>query len=135
METRSIMVKYDVDTIKVLIHRILNGNDEITKSKLIEMLSYISYEYENFSKKVVELSIGAYVPDIIPVGTTVKVNPEKTGWLSTDDREVLNANTKDKFAYGTVMSFKGYHSYSNYQVAFKEKIIDLPMDCLTSFEI
>lgn len=128
------MVKCDLNTVRVLLHKTLNGPDTPEKSKLIEMLAYYVWESENFTRKVLDLSLGNMIPEVIPVGTRVKINLEKTGWISTSEREILDANKKDGFAYGVVLKFSGYHGYSNYEIGFQNGTINLPLESINNME-
>lgn len=128
------MVKCDLNTVRVLLHKTLNGPYTPEKSKLIEMLAYYVWESENFTRKVLDLSLGNMIPEVIPVGTRVKINLEKTGWISTSEREILDANKKDGFAYGVVLKFSGYHGYSNYEIGFQNGTINLPLESINNME-
>lgn len=134
METKSIMVKCDRNTVKILLHKTLNGPDTLEKSKLIEMLAYYVFDSDNFTRKIVDLTLGNMIPDPIPVGTRVKIDLDKTGWVSTSDREILDANVKDGAGHGVVFKFNGYHGYSNYEIGFSNGVINLPMECISNME-
>jgi hypothetical protein len=134
METKSIMVKCDQNTVRVLLHRTLTGPDTPQKSKLIEMLAYYVWDSENFTRKFIDLTLGNMIPEPIAVGTRVKIDLNKTGWLSTSDREMLDANLKDGIVYGVVLKFSGYHGYSNYEIGFQNGTINLPMECINNME-
>lgn len=134
METKSIMVKCDLNTIKVLLHKTMNGPDTVEKSKLIEMLAYYLGDSDNLTRKVINLCLGNMIPDPIPVGTRVKINLEKSGWLSSSDRDILNNSMKDDVIYGVVLKFLGYHGYSNYEIGFGNGSVQLPMECLSNIE-
>ena len=134
METKSIMVKCDLNTVRVLLHKTINGPDTPEKSKLIEMLAYYVWENENFTRKVLDLSLGNIIPEPVPVGTRVQIDLKKTGWISTSEREILDANVKDGFAYGTVLKFFGYHGYSNYEIGFQNGTLNLPLESISNME-
>jgi hypothetical protein len=134
METKSIMVKCDLNTVRVLLHKTINGPDTPEKSKLIEMLAYYVWDSENFTRKVLDLSLGNMIPEPLPLGTRIKIDLNKTGWLSTSDREMLDANLKDGIVYGVVLKFSGYHGYSNYEIGFQNGTINLPMECINNME-
>lgn len=128
------MVQCDQNTVRVLLHKILNGYDCPEKSKLIEMLSYYVWDSENFTRKVLDLSLGNMIPEVIPVGTRVKINLEKTGWISNSEREILDSSVKDGVGYGVVLKFKGYHSYSNYEIGFEKGTMNLPLESISNME-
>ena len=128
------MVKCDQNTIKVLLHKTLTGSDTPEKSKLIEMLAYYVWDSENFTRKVLDLSLGNMIPDPIRVGTRIKIDLDKTGWLSTSDREILDANVKDGAGYGVVFKFNGYHGYSNYLIGFSNGTMNLPLESISNME-
>lgn len=134
METKSITFKYDQDTVRVLMHKVLNKYDCPEKSKLIEMLAYYVWDSENFTRKILDLSLGNMVPDPIPVGTRVKIDTNNTGWVSTSERELIDGSVKDGFAYGVVLKFSGYHGYSNYEIGFEKGKVNLPMECIKNME-
>jgi hypothetical protein len=129
---RNVLVKYDFNTIKVLLHRILNGPDTIEKSKLIEMLTYYTYDSEQFCRKVFDISVGNMLPEPIRVGLEVVIDPDKTGWLSQKDKDIITNATKDGVIYGTVMKFIGYHGYSNYEIGFSKGTIQVPLEAVST---
>lgn len=128
------MVKCDQNTIKVLLHRIINGPDTPQKSKLIEMLAYYVWDSENFTRKVIDLTVGNMIPEPVPVGTRVQIDVNKTGWVSTSDKEILDGSVKDGVGHGVVLKFNGYHGYSNYEIGFTNGTINLPLECVNNME-
>jgi hypothetical protein len=131
MDPRTCYVKYDVNTFSVLLRRLLTSEDVYVKNKLIEMLTLYTYENENMCRKIIDLSIGTMIPEPIKTGTKVKIDKEKTGWLGTSEKEILDKNTIDEAVYGTVLSFNGYHSYNAYTVGFPEGTVNLPMEAVS----
>jgi hypothetical protein len=134
-DNRSVMVKYDFNTIKVLLHRILNGPDSMEKSKLIEMLAYYTYDSEQFCRKVMDVVVGNMVPEPIRPGTRVVINASKSGWLSSSDKEILDKATKNDVTYGIVLKFNGYHGYSNYEIGFPDGTVQLTLDAVSNMEV
>jgi hypothetical protein len=134
-DNRSTYVKYDFNTIKVLLHRILNGPDSIEKSKLIEMLTYYTYDSEQFCRKVFDISVGNMLPEPIRVGLEVIIDLEKTGWLSQSDKDIMANATKDGVTYGTVMKFTGYHGWNNYEIGFSKGKVQVPMEAVSTMGI
>jgi len=128
MEDRNCYVKYNINTFRVLFNRLITSDDVYVKNKLIEMLFLLTYESENMCKKIIDLSIGTIIPEPLKAGTKVKIDREKTGWLSTTDKEILVNNTIDEVVYGVVLSFNGYHSYNAYTIGFPEGTVNLPME-------
>lgn len=127
-------VKCDLNTVRVLLHKTINGPETPEKSKLIEMLAYYVWDSENFTRKVLDLSLGNMIPEPVPVGTRVQIDVNKTGWISTSDKEILNGSVKDSVAYGVVLEFSGYHGYSNYEIGFTNGTINLPLECVNNIE-
>ena len=126
METKTCYVKYDKNTLTVLLKRILDSKDEYEKTKVFEMLSYYIFDNENMCRTLIDLSIGVLIPEPLLQGTHVKIDREHVGWLSTSDKEILEKSSKDDELYGNVITFRGYHSYNSYSIGFSEGIVDLP---------
>jgi len=123
----------DVNDMGYIIENIINSNNLLAKKKLITVLKHYVITDTNISSTIVNIALGMEILAEISVGTTVKVNPDKTGWLSSDEKNILQDNTKDGEIYGIVKEFKGYHGFSNYRVEFKDgKTIDLQQKAITS---
>ena len=132
-ERVSIMLNLDKDNMALVIENIINSNNVLAKKKLINVLKHHVIIDTNLCGTIVDIAVGKEIPAEITVGTTVKIDPEKTGWLSTDEKNILQDNTKDGEIYGIIKEFHGYHGYSNYKVEFKQgKTIDLPHKSITS---
>lgn len=132
-ERVSIMLNLDKDNMALVIENIINSSNVLAKKKLINVLKHHVITDTSICGTIVDISIGKEIPAEITVGTTVKIDPEKTGWLSSDEKNILEDNRKDGEIYGIVKEFKGYHGWSNYKVEFKEgKTIDLPIKSITS---
>ena len=130
MVSRTCFVKYDRDTFAVLLKRLLESEDGYVKSKLIEMLTFYTYESENMCRKIIELSVGNILPEPIKTGSTVQIDPEKVGWLANNEKDIITKNTKDDKVFGIVISFAGYHGYQPYKIGFPEGAVDLPMEAV-----
>lgn len=123
----------DVNDMAYIIENIINSNNLLAKKKLITVLKHYVITDTTICSTIVNIALGMEIPAEISVGTTVKINPDKTGWLSSDEKNILQDNTKDGEIYGIVKEFKGYHGYSNYRVEFKDgKTIDLQQKAITS---
>ena len=132
-ERVSIMLNLDKDNMALVIENIINSNNVLAKKKLIDVLKHYVILDNNICATIVDISIGKEIPAEITVGTTVKIDPEKTGWLSSDEKGILQDNSKNGEIYGIIKYFKGYHGYCNYTIEFKEgKTIDLPTKAITS---
>ena len=132
-ERVSIMLNLDKDNMALVIENIINSNNVLAKKKLINVLKHHVIGDNNICATIVDIALGKEIPTEITVGTTVKIDPEKTGWLSSDEKSILQDNTRDGEIYGIIKNFKGYQGWSNYTVEFKEgKTIDLPTKAITS---
>lgn len=130
MEDRSHFVKYNINTFKILIERLLKSEDVYTRNKLVEMLTMHTFDSENLCKTIIDLSLGTILPEPVPIGNPVKINIEKVGWLATSEREIIDKNQKDGATFGIVIAFDGYHSYAPYKIGFPEGVINLPMEAV-----
>ena len=132
-EKATIMLNLDKDNMALVIETIINNNNVLAKKKLIDVLKHTVIRDNALCTTIVDIALGREIPAEIPLGTTVKIDPEKTGWLSSDEKGILQDNSKNGEIYGIIKYFKGYHSYSNYTIEFKEgKTIDLPTKAITS---
>jgi hypothetical protein len=132
-EQISFMVSLNRDSIAILMDSIINSNNNYAKRKLIDVLKHVIISDSTLCNNLVDIAIGKELPVEITVGTTVKIDPDNTGWLSSDDKAILQDNTTESEIYGVVKQFIGYHSYSNYIIAFKgNKEISLPSKAITS---
>lgn len=132
-EQISFMVSLNRDSIAILMDSIINSNNNYAKRKLIDVLKHVIISDSTLCNTLVDIAIGKELPVEITVGTTVKIDPDNTGWLSSEDKAILQDNTTESEIYGVVKQFVGYHSYSNYIIAFKgNKEISLPSKTITS---
>ena len=123
--TRTTYIAYSVQDLQNAITTMVSGNNTYAKNKLIEMLAYMVYDSDNASKIFMEFYISGTLYEPIAVGTTVSIKFDKVGWLSVEDRTII-----EEQKIGVVLEFMNYHGYRNYKVAFKEKVIELPHECL-----
>lgn len=130
MDHRTCYVKYDRNTFAVLLKRLLDSEDGYVKSKLIEMLTFYTYESENMCRKIIDLSVGNILPEPIKPGSPVQIDLEKVGWLGNNEKDIIAKNTKDDKIHGVVISFAGYHGYQPYKIGFPEGTVDLPMEAV-----
>jgi hypothetical protein len=132
-EQISFMVSLNRDSIAILMDSIINSNNNYAKRKLIDVLKHVIISDSTLCNNLVDIAIGKELPVEITVGTTVKIDPDNTGWLSSEDKAILQDNTTESEIYGVVKQFIGYHSYSNYIIAFKgNNEISLPIKAITS---
>ncbi len=123
----------DKNDMALVIENIINNNNVLAKKKLINVLKHHVIIDTTLCTTIVDIALGKEIPAEITVGTTVKIDPEKTGWLSSDEKNILEDNRKDGEIYGIVKEFNGYHGYSNYKIEFKQgKTIDLAHKAITS---
>lgn len=123
----------DKNDMALVLETIINNNNVLAKKKLINVLKHYVITDTTICTTIVDIALGKDLPAEITVGTTVKINPDNTGWLPSDDKAILEDNTKDGEIYGIIKEFNGYHGYSNYKVEFKQgKTIDLPQKAITS---
>jgi len=132
-EKATIMLNLDKDNMALVIETIINNNNVLAKKKLIDVLKHTVIRDNALCTTIVDIALGREIPAEIPLGTTVKIDPEKTGWLSSDEKSIIQDNTRDGEIYGIIKEFHGYHGFSNYTIEFKEgKTIDLPTRAITS---
>lgn len=123
----------DKNDMALVIENIINSNNVLATRKLINVLKHYVITDTTICTTIVDIALGKDILAEIIVGTTVKINPDNTVWLSSDDKAILQDNTKDGEIYGIIKEFNGYHGYSNYKVEFKQgKTIDLPSKAITS---
>lgn len=123
----------DKNDMALVIENIINSNNVLATRKLINVLKHYVITDTTICTTIVDIALGKDVPAEITVGTTVKIDPNYTGWLSSDEKAILQDNTKDGEIYGIIKEFNGYHGYSNYKVEFKQgKTIDFPSKAITS---
>ena len=129
----SVMLSLDRDGIALLMDGIINSNNNYAKRKLIDVLKHVIISDSTLCNNLVDIALGKELPVEITVGTTVKIDPDNSGWLSSEDKAILQDNTTESEIYGVVKQFVGYHSYSNYIIAFKgNKEISLPSKAIIS---
>lgn len=123
----------DKNDIALVLETIIYSSDVLVKKKLINVLKHHVITDTTICTTIVDIALGKGIPAEITVGTTVKIDPNNTGWLSSDEKAILQDNTKDGEIYGIVKEFNGYHGYSNYKIEFKQgKTIDLAHKAITS---
>jgi hypothetical protein len=134
MSDRTSYVKYDEQIFSILLQRLLQDTS-YEKDQLVKMITPIIYENETLCRKILDLAIGNTIPEPLPVGTYVKIDMEKVGWLSANEKTILQDNTTNDVIMGTVLGFKGYHSYTPYIIGFPEGKVDLPTEAVLSVGI
>ncbi len=133
MSDRTCYVKYDKQIFSILLQRLLQDSS-YEKEQLVKMITPIIYESETLCRKILDLAIGNTIPEPLPVGTSVKIDMEKVGWLSANEKTILQDNIINDVIMGTIFEFKGYHSYTPYVVGFPEGKVDLPTEAVLSVE-
>lgn len=117
-----IRVDYEETDIAAVLSEILKhpNKDEIIKL-LVPMICENSPAVQHFFKIIIS---GNKLPEVLPNGTVCRVKVDDLGYSSNQDL------IREKFADQgdtvpvIITKFKGYHSYSNYEVEYANVLSD-----------
>lgn len=105
----------DTDVSKILKDIIKHKN----KDEFVKLLTPIICSNSNTCTHLFKLLIdGNQLPDVIPNGTLCKIHVDDLGFGANKDLIKKKHGDQDSKVVVTVIEFRGYHEYSNYEINY-----------------